>query len=164
MASKHAPQYRVRFTIDPDGRFEECNGEARPLTPEEYAKNQYFRDGTPIPYAEYLRYYGNPDRHVYLQSEVQRRCPCCEQWQHVNGTGWIDFMDDDPELAKIDTWYDPSTIEGWTAGYLRLIALEDLTDAGYKPPRHIYCAHKGCRFFHVTGSRFCAQHGAPVPA
>ena len=32
---------RVRFVIDQDAQFEECNGEARPLTEEEYAENAY---------------------------------------------------------------------------------------------------------------------------
>lgn len=35
------PAYRVRFIYDEDARFEECNGEARPLTEEEYAQNSY---------------------------------------------------------------------------------------------------------------------------
>ena len=113
-------QYRIRFIIDDQASFEESNGESRPLTRAEYAGNEYRgclehpRAGSrplsdtqqgigvctvcarriqPIPYDEYLRYYGNPDRHVYLGCEVQRQCPCCEAWKTVGALGHIDMMD-----------------------------------------------------------------------
>lgn len=151
-----AAQYRIRFVLDPDAEFEECNGEARPLTREEYAEHSYrccpdhprggttvldfgppqiqgcaacgrtdYRDAT---YEEYRAYYGNPDRHVYLQSEVQRICPCCTVASTVGGTGYIDLMDDAPELAQMDRWFAEGEIEE-LVGYLREIAREDLADA-----------------------------------
>lgn len=32
---------RIKFVVDPDAQFEECNGEARPLTEDEYRENPY---------------------------------------------------------------------------------------------------------------------------
>lgn len=92
---------RYRFTIDPDGTFEESNGEPRPLTPDEYAGNQYMRDGVPVPYEEYRAYYGNPDRHIYLGLIEETRCPCCGGWKETNSLWRIDMMDDDPVLTAI---------------------------------------------------------------
>jgi hypothetical protein len=120
--------YRIRFIEDPDAQFEECNGESRPLTAEEYADNEYMKDGLPVSYASYLAYYGNPDRHVYLMSEVQKQCECCKHWQTVGGTGHIDFMDDSLEIRYTDTWYSPDQITD-KMGYLQEIALQDLEEA-----------------------------------
>lgn len=128
---------RVRFVSDNDYQFEECNGEPRPLSEVEYASNEYWgcpqhprgttaNDTTvngvgicgacgaeyaPIPYAEYLAYYGNPDRHVYLGLQVQESCACCHEWREVDSLWGIDFMDDSPELAAINvgTWIDGQT-------------------------------------------------------
>jgi len=98
----------VRFVYDDDAHFEECNGQSRPLTEEEYAKDFYMacprhpRVGSkvinqsppvqgcavcgntqyePISYAEYLDYYGNPANHVYLGMIKEQRpinCGCDE--------------------------------------------------------------------------------------
>ena len=156
VAASTGAAYRVRFVIDPDGQFEECNGEARPLTRAEYAENSYRccpdhpRAGSKVisvgppqvqgcavcartdyremTYAEYRAYYGNPDRHVYVQSEVQRQCPCCQHWEIVGGTGHIDLMDDAPELRALDTWFAEDAIHQ-LPGYLREVAREDIDDA-----------------------------------
>lgn len=154
--------YRIRFEVDPDARFEECNGEARPLTREEYAENVYrgcpdhpqagtvalpigaagATDATPLvgcricgrsdyrdlTYAEYRAYYGDPDRHVYVQSRVQRQCPCCEQWMDTGGTGRIDLMDDAPELRALDRWFAADAIHQ-LPGYLREVAEQDVEEA-----------------------------------
>lgn len=153
-------QYRLRFVYDEDARFEECNGEARPLTPEEYAENSYRAcpdhpragstvirrpkgkppvvgcavckrtDYQDIPYEEYRAYYGNPQRHVYLQLEVQRRCECCGHWAYVSGLGWIDLMDDSPEYRAvvIGHWYTPTDVRK-LPGYLREVATDGLKEA-----------------------------------
>lgn len=126
---KQPALYRVRFIVDPDAQFEECNGEARPLTRAEYAENQYMQDGKPVSYKQYRAYYGNPERHVYLQCEVQKGCPCCGSWTTVGGTGSIDFMDDSPELeGTLDRWIPEAEINE-LPGYLAEIAREDLDDA-----------------------------------
>src|SRR4029453_15521147 len=52
--------YRVRFVHDDDAEFEECNGQARPLTEAEYAEHSYQKDGRSGRYAENLDYYGTP--------------------------------------------------------------------------------------------------------
>lgn len=115
--------FRIRVEYDPEARFEECNGEPRPLTEEEYAENQYMNDGVPIPYAEYLRYYGNPDRHVYLSVFLQRRCAACEQW-HETGESLhnIDLMDDDPGADEAGKVIEEA--EWHKIGYLREVARE----------------------------------------
>lgn len=137
MARKEKPKplRRVRFVYDEDARFEECNGELRPLTEEEYAENFYracpdhmragskalssnpndrgcaecgrpTADWIQVPYEEYLAYYGNPERHVYLGVEVEVQCPCCKVWgdppaEDLSSVWGIDFMDDAPELDAI---------------------------------------------------------------
>jgi hypothetical protein len=154
-----ATEYRIRFVNDDTTVFEECNGESRPLTEAEYAENQYMKDGQPIPYDDYLAYYGNPERHVYLQSEVQKKCRCCGQWETVGGTGCIDFMDDAPELSATDQWI-PADRAADLPGYLREIALEDLSEAGWRIPAALRCARKACRYLHAADSKYCAQHGA----
>lgn len=116
-------RYLVDYDID--ARFEECNGEPRPLTAEEYKGNEYracpdhMRAGTKvisfgppqiqgcktcentnyvdIPYEEYLAYYGNPNRHVFLYIQRQDRCPYCGDWHDGDALYGIDFMDSDIE-------------------------------------------------------------------
>lgn len=131
-----ATKIRVRYVYDADASFEECNGEARPLTETEYAENSYRhcpdhpragtivinqdppytsaqiqgcavcrRPGTAyvdVPYPEYLAYYGNPNRHVYLGCEAQTCCVCCGEWRTTGSVWGIDFMDDSLELRAID--------------------------------------------------------------
>lgn len=167
---KKPTHFRVRFVEDPDAAFEECNGEARPLTEAEYAENYYLKDGARVSYEDYLAYYGNPERHVYLQCDVEKQCPCCQHWEYETGTGGIDFMDDDPELSQMDEWYTPDQVLT-LPGYLREVATEDLREAGWTPPKHVHCQHKGCKYWHQVKSRhqpdvderYCAQH-QPKPA
>lgn len=134
---------RYRYVIDDDAEFEESNGEGRPLTEAEYVGNEYracpahphggtkvISFGPPqvqgcavcgnteyadIPYAEYLRYYGNPERHVYLGLVQETLCPCCVTWKVTDSLWNIDFMDDSPELAavQVGTWADADTAKAW---------------------------------------------------
>ena len=159
-------QYRVRFVIDEDARFEECNGEARPLSAAEYQNNQYMAcpkhvrgskatdtqvNGVgycgqcgakyqPIPYAEYLQYYGNPEAHVYLGCVVEWQCPCCSHWEggegydgHHGVSLWgIDTMIDSPEYLalRLDQWYTPADARA-LVGYLGVVAADLLEEAGW---------------------------------
>lgn len=98
-----------KFTIDDDAQFEECNGESRPLTEAEYVENGYRQcsihprqscacDGlgyVEVPYAEYLQYYGNPDRHVYVFLDVYYPDGGSD------GLGNIDLMDDSDEWLAL---------------------------------------------------------------
>lgn len=153
--------YRVKFVVDEDARFEECNGESRPLTKAEYAKNQYMGcpthprgfNGTkehdttsppksgrgvcacgkryqPIPYAEYLAYYGNPDRHVYLGCIVERECPCCYTFKPAGSLWHIDCMDDDKAFTSITLgrYYSDADARA-LPDYLGQVAGEVLDDA-----------------------------------
>jgi hypothetical protein len=122
--------FRIRFEIDEDARFEECNGESRPLTELEYAENQYMKDGEPIPYDEYLRYYGNPERHVYLLAIVQQQCTCCGHYSTKASLGNIDFMDDNEEIRAVtlDKWLDEATARA-LPGYLAEVVAELIDEA-----------------------------------
>lgn len=150
--------YRVRFESDADARFEECNGENRPLTREEYRKNEYYacpnhlrgwkgNDSSafgvgicgmcqtqyaPVPYAEYLAYYGNPERHVYLGVIVEQQCGCCQSWTVANSLWNIDFMDDSREFAAVTIARNLTPVEALALpGYAGEVAREQLEDAGY---------------------------------
>lgn len=132
-------KYRIRVVPDEDATFEECNGESRPLTPEEYRENYYnvcpdhpvsfcqcdpklYR---PMTYAEYLQYYGAPERHVYVGVVVDRLCECCQQYTKGVGSLWrIDFMDDAPECAAIGYSYGPDRLPG----YLQDVARELISE------------------------------------
>jgi hypothetical protein len=130
--------YRIRFVIDPDGSFTECNGEPRPLTEEEYAGVQYMRDGKPVSYADYLAYYGNPDRHVYIGAMLERRCTCCGSWSDVDSLWNIDCMDDNEEVrilthsdrtyGAVSQYYMLPTELNVIPGYLRDVTRELLPD------------------------------------
>lgn len=115
-AARRLEDYRIRFRQDCVGSsIDGCDGKPLPEAPEVYAENQCLRpDGTPIPYDEYCDYYGNPDRHVLLMADVQRKCPCCGHWtdedeggEPLPSVGRIDLMDDSPDLYEIGSWYGP---------------------------------------------------------
>lgn len=128
---KPKPLYRVRFVIDEGAEFEECNGARRPLTEEEYRGNEYQKNSRDVSYIEYRRYYGNPDRHVYLGCIVERQCSECGTW-HQRASLWsIDFMDDSPELRAVNIDHNYSAEEAITLpGYLAEVAKEMITEAG----------------------------------
>lgn len=119
------PNYRVIFTEDLSACFEECNGESRPLTEAEYADNTYLdAAGDLVPYADYLRYYGNPDRHVYLQAHVERQCDCCGCWKPAGySLSRIDLMDDSIEFREVQFLHG-YTPGDFPPGYLTEICLD----------------------------------------
>ena len=123
------PTVRVRWTYDDDARFEECNGEPRPLTESEYTDHAYYKDGQPVSYADYLSYYGNPDRHVYLGCLVDVACPTCGQYETRASLWRIDFMDDSPEwyaihLDKPLSVADALALPGYAADVVRELLQE----------------------------------------
>lgn len=161
-------RYIVRFVADHDAVFEECNGESRPLTAKEYKENSYracpdhpragsavidtstnpptvgcaqcgrtdYRD---ISYPEYLAYYGNPDRHVYLGciAEKQIVCPCCDQpidAELEEESVWgIDVMDDSPELAAVTLGHNYTAEEALQLpGCLADVARDELSELGWR--------------------------------
>lgn len=101
MTIRNGDTTRYCVDYDDDGRFEECNGEHRPLTNDEYLDNEYYRDGKPLSYAEYCAYYGDPDRHIYLYVKRQDVCPHCDSWIDGDAVYGIDVMDDDKEASCI---------------------------------------------------------------
>lgn len=133
MTTVNLSGYRVRFVIDDSAQFEESNGESRPLTEEEYKDNEYYKNDQPIPYADYLKYYGNPDRHVYLGCELQKECPCCHKFNTVQSLWNIDCMDDNPEYlhVKLDHWYSlGEVLDDSKFGYLRDVVQELRSEEG----------------------------------
>lgn len=123
-----ATNYRIRFVYDEDAVFEECNGEARPLTREEYDKDYYVENGKRASYERYRAYWGNPDRHVYLGAIVDRQCPCCDTWKTAASLWYIDVMDDQPEAQCVDRTYTREELEA-IPGYLRDVARELFDEA-----------------------------------
>jgi len=114
---------------DDDAEFEECNGQARPLTEAEYAEHSYQKDGRSVPYAEYLDYYGNPGRHVFIGAVLEEQCPTCGEWHSVGSLWNIDCMDDNPEAQVIgQTFY--ATRFDQIPGYLREVTQELVAEAG----------------------------------
>lgn len=139
---------RFRFIFDTGTQFEECNGKSEPLTEAEYAENSYNvcplhpvcwcacdRELVPMPYAQYLEYYGNPDRHVYIA------IACI----NYNGTErdalyGIDLMDDSPEYLAFIRLRRGQSVRAATAlrlpGYLAELAAEMLSPVERLIARH----------------------------
>jgi hypothetical protein len=112
---------KIRYVVayDEYAEFEECNGEPRPLTAEEYIGNEYYENGEPVLYDAYLRYQGNPERHVYLTVTRQDQCACCGTWTNGESLSNIDCMDDHDEAFCIGTFAYEELI-----GYLKDVAGE----------------------------------------
>lgn len=111
---------RTRYVVgyDDDYRFEEADGGPMPATEERYdAIGHYQKDGRDVPYAEYLQYYGNPDRHVVLFVRRENRCPHCGAWQPGDAVYGLDFMDDDHD-APLSGTYRLDELKG----YMREVA------------------------------------------
>lgn len=122
--------YRVKFVEDVDARFEESNGEPRPLTAAEYKGSEYQKNGRNVSHAEYLLYYGNPERHVYLGCILQRQCERCEVFKTVQSLWNIDCMDDNVEYVRVtlDKWYAPDDphITGYLLDVTKELIAEDV--------------------------------------
>ena len=110
-------QTRFRVKYDDYYQFEECDGGPMPMPEEAYEGNEYHKDGVIVPYVEYLKYYGNPDRHVVLSITREDRCLCCGSWVQGDSLYGIDFMDDDKDLQYPDTYMLDEL-----KGYLREVA------------------------------------------
>ena len=122
--------YTVRFQHDADHTLETPHGTPLPGTPEEYAGYEFMRDGRPVPYEEYCRTWGDPDRHVVLGAVLERHAPCCEHCghapapEHAASLWGIDFMDTDPEaFVPLDRPLPVDSPE--IVGYLREV-VDDL--------------------------------------
>jgi len=133
---------------DNDHTLEGCDGKPLPESPAVYAQNIArvpvgypevrpsadtsipYRDMT---YEEYLAYYGDPDRHVVLGCQVEKECPCCGKWDHVQSLWGIDFMDDGEEWAAVTVDRTLTPDEALKLpGYLAEVAGELLHEAGYQ--------------------------------
>lgn len=144
---------RYRVGTDLDFQLDECDGGAMPMSPERYKGNecracpQHPRAGTkvldlggdgrpqagcavcgnteyaPVPYEEYVAYYGNPERHIGLFVVREDQCPCCQSWVEGGALYGIDVMDDNPEAAFTGDGHDTYTREE-LPGYLQEVADE----------------------------------------
>jgi hypothetical protein len=103
MATDTTQAKRIYFVYDDDYQHETPSGKPLPGTEVDYlCDGPYNRpDGSPLPYAEYVAYSGNPDRHIVLGAIVQTRCSCCKHWADAGSLWGIDLMDDDPALQGI---------------------------------------------------------------
>lgn len=107
----------TRFVIEYDRNyeFEECDGGTMPMTPERYKGHEYQKDGANVPYDEYVKYLGNPDRHVVFGVIREDKCPCCESWVRGGSIWGVDCMDNDPEAAFVEGTYPLSQLTGYLA-------------------------------------------------
>lgn len=123
---------RIRIVYDEESsqNQESPHGTPLPESEELYAGNEVMELLDPkddpttgirrkLPYAEYIKYQGNPDRHVVIGMIVQTRCPHCGAWHDGTSVWGYDFMDDDPFLMQVQVLpepgetYTPEQIEGW---------------------------------------------------
>lgn len=109
-------EYRIRFRHDPFATVAGCDGKPLPEAEDVYAENPHMDGDRKIPHAEYLTYYGDPDRHVMIMADVERQCPCCRRWTDEDEAGealpslcGIDFMDDNPEIDALTDLYGRGT-------------------------------------------------------
>lgn len=56
-----------------------------------------------VPFEAYMRYYGDPNRHVTLEVVVEKQCEHCQSWTHAASCGGVDFMDDDRDATSHST-------------------------------------------------------------
>lgn len=105
-------EYRIVIELDPDpdlSWLEQWN------TPEKYAGNEMVdrgpNDNQPprkIPFDEYIKYWGNPDRHVALCIRIEKQCEM-GGWHTVECLGAVDMMDD--QHLWLGTYSDPAEIK-----------------------------------------------------
>lgn len=102
---------RIRVEIDPGWQEEGSNGHPLPEPEEHYQTAPYNRpDGSPMPYAEYLRTYGDPNRYTRYFVSKETQCGCCGSWIRGDGIGtslyeeWIPegtYAVEDPKLGSL---------------------------------------------------------------
>lgn len=128
----------TRYVIDYDHDYEheESDGGPMPMTEERYKGHEYYKDGQPIPHAEYLTYYGDPDRHVVVWMRRTDQCPCCQTWISGDSLGGIDLMDDQPEAGFIGTF----TLDQ-LPGYLREVAADLEPHSAIVDMEHLEARH-----------------------
>jgi hypothetical protein len=132
--------FRVQFVYDEDGSLETPEGKPLPGTRADYRKNPISALIDPkadpetgarreIPYEEYCRYYGNPDRHVVVGCIVEKRCGTCGAYSSAESLWNIDLMDDDPSYlaVQLDHWYTPEEAIA-LPGYLGEVAKDLLSE------------------------------------
>lgn len=51
--------------------------------------------GEPVPFEDYMKYWGDPNRHTVLSVLVQEECSHCGSWTTKESLWGVDFMDDD---------------------------------------------------------------------
>ena len=73
--------YRIRIEIDHNHVEDGCDGEPLPESPEVYAGNEYRKDGQLVPYEDYLRTFGDPNRYTGYIVTRETQCECCGLWK-----------------------------------------------------------------------------------
>lgn len=100
------PIRRITFDYDPEPSLDGSDGKPLPESREHYEANPFIdhgpdRPSRKIPYAEYLTYHGNPDRHTVVTAVVEHQCRHCQAWHVTGSLCGIDFMDDSPEVLQL---------------------------------------------------------------
>lgn len=87
---------QVRVVFDYDEYADPFDSDDFQDNEEDYKRiGEMYKDGEPIPFEEYRRYWGDPDMHVYLVATLEAKCECCGSWKTVGSLGGIDCMVDD---------------------------------------------------------------------
>src|SRR5882672_9784268 len=92
--------YKVIFDLEPDPDMSWLDQWNTPAT---YKGNEVYVNGQPVPWTDYRRYWGDPDRHRMLIMLTYELKDDDDDWQLVDSLGNIDFMDDDN--SEIGTFY-----------------------------------------------------------
>ena len=79
-------------------------------------------DGQKVSFTEYMKYWGNPDRHVVLLATVERGCDHCGSWVFMSSVGGIDFMDDGGDWET--GTFQEDELDNLPKGYLKELAKE----------------------------------------
>lgn len=68
-----------------------------------------------VPFEDYMKYYGDYNRHVVLVCDVEKQCVHCGEWSHVQSVGGVDFMDDDHWETGTFTEEEALALRGYQA-------------------------------------------------
>lgn len=122
--------YRIGVYQDHDFVAEGCDGEPLPESPEVYADSPYcWADGSEMAYEEYLRSYGDPDKHIGAGVVIERLDDGAVEWVRVSEVWHIDCMVDSEEARVLPVdgirWY---RVTDMPPGFLGDVARELLME------------------------------------
>lgn len=130
---------RMKFEDDLDYEHETPSGAPLPGSKKDYDESPIMelidpKDDPetgarrPVPYHEYVKYWGNPERHRAVIAILERQCAECHTWHVLETLGGIDLMDDHAECRAIGRMYTGPQEFAAIPGYLGDVARELISD------------------------------------